>query len=125
MNIVDSSGWLEYFGRGANGQRFAPVIQDTATLMVPTITIYEVFKRILEQRGEDVAISAIGWMALGQVVTLTQELALEAAALSLELRLPMADSIILATAYANQAVLWTQDGHFRGLPGVEYIPRGN
>jgi hypothetical protein len=65
MNIVDSSGWLEYFGRGANGQRFAPVIQDTATLMVPTITICEVFKRILEQRGEDAALSAIGWMALG------------------------------------------------------------
>jgi len=123
MNIVDSSGWLEYFGKGTNGRRFASVIQDTANLVVPTITMYEVFKRILQQRGEDVALSAIGWMAVGQVVTLTQELALEAAVLSLELKLPMADSIILATAYAHQAVLWTQDEHFKGLSGVEYILR--
>jgi predicted nucleic acid-binding protein len=123
MNMVDSSGWLEYFGKGANGKRFASIIQETANLIVPTITIYEVFKRILQQRGEDAALSAIGWMAMGQVVTLTQELALEAAVLSLELKLPMADSIILATAYANQAALWTQDEHFKGIPGVEYIPK--
>ncbi|MBT9173567.1 MAG: hypothetical protein DDT21_01968 [Syntrophomonadaceae bacterium] len=124
-NIVDSSGWLEYFGKGVHGKRFSPVIQESANLVVPTITIYEVFKRILQQRGEDAALSAIGWMAMGRVVALSQELALEAATLSLELGLPMADSIILATAYANQAVLWTQDEHFKGLPGVEYLPREN
>ncbi|MBS3976752.1 MAG: type II toxin-antitoxin system VapC family toxin [Syntrophomonadaceae bacterium] len=123
MNIVDSSGWLEYFGKGVNGKRFAPVIQETANLVAPTITIYEVFKRLLQQRGEDDALSAIGWMAMGQVVALSQELALEAAALSVEHRLPMADSIILATAQAHQATLWTLDEHFKGLPGVEYIPR--
>lgn len=125
MNIVDSSGWLEYFGKGVNGLLFAPIIQETTTLVVPSITIYEVFKRVLHQRGEEAALCAVGWMALGMVDTLSQELALEAAALSLELKLPMADSIILATAYAHQATLWTQDEHFRGLPGVQFIPPGS
>jgi predicted nucleic acid-binding protein len=125
MNVVDSSGWLEYFGKGANGERFAPVIQAAADLVVPTITLYEVFRRVLVQRGEEEALSAIGWMALGQVAVLTQELALEAAALSVEHKLPMADSIILATAHARQATLWTQDEHLRGFPGVEYIPRSS
>jgi len=125
MNIVDSSGWLEYFGKGVNGLLFAPIIQETTALVVPSITIYEVFKRILHQRGEEAALCAVGWMALGMVDTLSQELALEAAALSLELKLPMADSIILATAYAHQATLWTQDEHFRGLPGVQFILPGS
>ena len=123
MKVIDSSGWLEYFGKGANGEQFAPVIQASADLVVPTITMYEVFKRIVVQRGEEEALSAIGWMALGKVVDLTQEVALAAAALSLEHRLPMADSIILATARAHQATLWTQDEHFQGLPGVQYVQR--
>jgi predicted nucleic acid-binding protein len=123
MNVVDSSGWLEYFGKGISGKAFASVIQETDSLVVPTITIYEVFKRILTQRGEDEALSAIGWMSLGQVAVLSQELALSAATLSVEHKLPMADSVILATAQAHRAALWTMDEHFKGLPGVEYIPR--
>ena len=123
MNLVDSSGWLEYFGRGAHGERFAPPIRATGDLIVPTISMYEVFKRVLFQQGEEEALSAVGWMALGKVVDLTQEIALAAAALSLEHRLPMADSIILATAQAHQATVWTQDEHFRGLPGVQYIDK--
>lgn len=123
MNVVDSSGWLEYFGKGISGKAFASVIQETDILVVPTITIYEVFKRILTQRGEDEALSAIGWMSLGQVAVLSQELALSAATLSVEHKLPMADSVILATAQAHRATLWTMDEHFKGLPGVEYIPR--
>ncbi len=121
MNVVDSSGWLEYFAGGPNGAWFASAIQATTELIVPTVFVYEVFKRILAQRGEEEALSAVGFMSLGQVVELTREIALEAAALSLEHRLPMADSIILATAQAHHATVWTQDEYFRGLPDVEYI----
>jgi len=123
MNLMDSSGWLEYFGKGANGERFAPIIRATDGLVVPTITMYEVFKRIASQRGDEEALSAVGFMSLGRVVELTQEIALEAAALSLEQRLPMADSIILATAQMHRATLWTQDEHFRGLPDVEFVEK--
>jgi len=123
MNVVDSSGWLEYFAKGSNGGFFAPAIQDTANLLVPTICIYEVYKRILNQRDEEDALNVVGWMSLGQIVDLTRDIALQAADLSLEHKLPMADSIILATAQKCDATLWTQDEHFKGLPGVEYIQK--
>ncbi len=123
MNVVDSSGWLEYFGKGENSAFFAPVIQDVESLVVPTISLYEVYKKIAQQREEEDALGAIGWMATGTVVDLTQEIALAAAALSLEHRLPMADSVILATAQLHNATLWTQDEHFKGLGGVEYIAK--
>ena len=123
MNVVDSSGWLEYFGEGKNSQYFAPVIRKTSELIVPTISMYEVYKRIVLQRDEEEALSAIGWMTTGQVVDLNQELALAAAVLSLEHKLPMADSIILATARANDATLWTQDEHFKDLDGVKYMEK--
>ena len=123
MNVVDSCGWLEYFGKGANGDFFAPAIQVTAELVVPTISIYEVYKRVAVQRGEEEALSAIGWMTLGLVTDLTQEIALMAADLSLAHKLPMADSIILATARANDAILWTQDEHFKGLSHVKYVQK--
>ncbi len=120
MNVVDSSGWLEYFGKGSPGEFFAPAIRNTAELVVPTVCLYEVFKRLALQRGEEDALQAIGWMALGQVVDLNQEIALLAATLSLEHSLPMADSTILATARLYDATLWTQDAHFVGLEGVRY-----
>jgi predicted nucleic acid-binding protein len=123
MNVVDSSGWLEYFGKGANGEFFAPAIRASAQLVVPTISIYEVYKRIVVQRDEEEALSAIGWMALGQVVDLTQEIVLTAADLSVEHKLSMADSIMLATARANNAALWTQDEHFKDLPDVKYVEK--
>jgi predicted nucleic acid-binding protein len=123
MNVVDSSGWLEYFAKGANGEVFAPLIRATAQLITPVVCIYEVYKRILTQSNEEEALSAVGWMSLGQVVDLTREIALLAADLSLEYKLPMADSLILATAQKFEANLWTQDEHFRGLPGVEYIQK--
>ena len=123
MNVVDSSGWLEYFARGSNGAYFAPVIQDTANLIVPTICFYEVYKRILIQRDEEDALNVVGWMSLGQVVDLTREIALLAADLSFEHKLPMADSMILAVARAYEATLWTQDEHFRGLPKVKYTQK--
>lgn len=123
MNVVDSSGWLEYFAKGSNSEFFAPIIKATAKLVVPTVTIYEVYKRIILQRDEEEALSAIGWMSVALVADLTQELALAAADLSMEHKIPMADSIILATARMNDAVLWTQDEHFQDLAGVEYVEK--
>lgn len=123
MNLVDSSGWLEYFADGENASFFAPAIEDTAHLIVPTICIYEVFKRLTAQVGEINALTCMGDMYQGQIVDLTAPIALQAAKLSLEQKLAMADSVILAIARAYQATLWTQDADFEGLEGVQYIPR--
>jgi predicted nucleic acid-binding protein len=121
MNVVDSSGWLEYFAKDENSAFFAPVIQDIESLVIPTISMYEVYKKTVLQRGEEEALSAIAWMSTGKVADMTQEIALAAAVLSLEYKMPMADSIILATAQANNATLWTQDEHFKDMQGVKYI----
>ena len=123
MNVVDSSGWLEYFIDGKNADFFAPVVEDTANVIVPTISIYEVFKRTLIEKNRDDALETIAMMYDGSVVDLDSEIALMAAELSRALRLPMADSIILATARAHDATLWTQDEHFKEIEGVEYIER--
>jgi predicted nucleic acid-binding protein len=123
MNVVDSSGWLEYFANSSNGDVFARIIKQSADLVVPTISMYEVFKRISLQRDEEEALKAVGLMSFGRVIDLTQEIALAAAVLSMEHKLPMADSIILATARSEQATLWTQDEHFEGLEGVKYIKK--
>lgn len=123
MNVVDSSGWLEYFGQGSNIEFFAPVIRASAQLVIPTISLYEVYKRIVLQRDEEEALSAIAWMTIGQVADLTMEIALAAADLSMEHKLPMADSIILATARAHDATLWTQDEHFKELPEVKFVDK--
>ncbi|MDY7078225.1 MAG: type II toxin-antitoxin system VapC family toxin [Chloroflexota bacterium] len=125
MNVVDSSGWLEYFADGPNVDFFAPPIEDTAQLIVPTIIIYEVFKRVLQQRGEGEALQAIAVLAQGQVVELDTPLALNAAKLSVDHKLPMADSIMLATAQAHDATLWTQDADFETMPGVKYIKKAS
>jgi len=123
MNVVDSSGWLEFFADGPNAMFFAPSITDVEHLIVPAISIYEVFKRILQQRSETDALQAVGQMAQGLVIDLNQTLALSAAKLSVDFKLPMADSLILATAQANQAVLWTQDADFKNVAGVQYIKK--
>ena len=121
MNVVDPSGWLEYFADGPNVDFFAPAVEDTAESVVPTISLYEVFKRVLQQRGESKALQAVPQMMQGVVVDLDAPLALEAARLSAEEGLPMADSIILATTRAHGAILWTQDADFDGVPGVKYV----
>ena len=123
MNVVDSSGWVEYFTGGANADLFAPPIQDLANLLVPTLCMYEVFKRLLASVGEESALQAIGVMALGHEVELNRVIALEAAQISLGLKLAMADSIILATARLNNATLWTQDEHFKAIDGVSYMEK--
>jgi predicted nucleic acid-binding protein len=121
VNVVDSSGWLEYFAGGANASFFAPSIKATDALVVPTICMYEVFKRLLTQRGEEDALQAIGIMSLGILADLTREIAVNAAYISSDLQIAMADSIILATARAHNAILWTQDADFEGMDGVQYI----
>lgn len=123
MNLVDSSGWLEYFTEGPNAAAFARPIHATARLVVPSISLFEVFKRVMTQRGEDLALEAVALMRQGKVVPLDDALALEAARLSVDHHLPMADSIILATARAHGATLWTQDADFKDLPDVRYLPK--
>jgi predicted nucleic acid-binding protein len=121
MNVVDSSGWLEYFAGGTNARVFAALVQATDMLIVPTICMYEVFKRLLNQRGEEDALQAVGIMSLGTIADVTREIAVTAASISIELKIPMADSLILATARTYHATLWTQDADFDGIDGVEYI----
>lgn len=123
MNVVDSSGWLEYFADGSNADFFAPAIENISELIVPSINIYEVFKRLLQQRGEGAALQAVAVMAQGTIVDLSMEIALDAAKVSADLKLPMADSIVLATARAYAATLWTQDSDFENLEGVQYIEK--
>jgi toxin FitB len=123
MNVVDSSGWLEYFADDSNAIFFAPVIESTNELVVPSISIYEVFKRVLQQRDESAALQAIAVMQQGLLVELDTNLALNAAKISIEYSLPMADSIMLATAFSYDATLWTQDSDFSGIDGVKYIEK--
>ena len=125
MNVVDSSGWLEYFASGPNADFFAPTLEAVDDLVVPTVSIYEVFKRVLQQRGEGDALQAVALMQQGDVADLSATLALDAARMSVELKIPMADAIILTTARANSATLWTQDSHFEGIAGVEYVSAGS
>ena len=122
MNVVDSSGWLEYFADGPNAPFFADAVEATGELIVPTISLYEVFKRVLQQRGENDALEAVALIMQGEVVILDVTLALSAARLSSDLRLPMAGSIILATARSEGAILWAQAAHFNGLEGLRYTP---
>ena len=122
-NVVDSSGWLEYFAEGGNADFFVPPIQDTENLIIPSICLYEVFKRALPQVGEDEALRVAGVMSLGQVVELNRDLALDAAQVSIMQKLALADSVILATTQLYNATLWTQDEHFKELEGVKYIAK--
>jgi predicted nucleic acid-binding protein len=124
MNVVDSSAWLEYFADGANADFFAPAIEDPEHLIVPSITLAEVFRRVLQQRSEGEALQAVALMEQGQVVDLDSTLAVSAGKLGTDLGLPLADSIILATAHQHGAVVWTQDADFEGLEGVRYAPKG-
>jgi predicted nucleic acid-binding protein len=123
MNVVDSSAWLEYFANGPNASFFTPPIEDLEELIVPSITIYEVFKRVLQQRDEGQALQAVAAMEQSTVVELDAGIAVNAARISVELKIPMADSIVLATARVHGATVWTQDEDFRDLPNVQYRRR--
>ncbi|MFQ5946661.1 MAG: type II toxin-antitoxin system VapC family toxin [Anaerolineae bacterium] len=123
MNVVDSSGWLEYFADGPNAAFFAPAIEDPDALLVPSLSLFEVFKKVFQERGESEALGAIAIMKLGRVVLLDDATALAAAHLSVDLGLPMADSIMLATARDREATFWTQDADFRDMEDVQYAER--
>lgn len=125
MNVVDSSAWLEYFAAGPNAEYFAAAIEATDELIVPSVTLYEVFKRVAVQRGESEALTAVAQMQQGSVVELSGPLALDSARTGLDLKLPMADSVILTTARAFGATLWTQDADFEAIGGVMYVKKAS
>lgn len=121
LNLVDSCGWLEYFADGPQANAFADAIEDLNNLLVPTICLLEVFKRVLQQRNEDAALQAAAVMHQGLMAPLSPEIAVTAAKISCELKLPLADSVILATARIYQGIIWTQDAHFKDIEGVRYL----
>lgn len=123
MNLVDSSGWLEYFAGGKNAEIFTPAIENTDNLLVSTINIYEIYKKILTERDEKSAIEAIGLMQQAKVIDVNSSISVQAAALSCKYKLPMADSVIYTTAIQNDAILWTQDYDFKGLPNVKLVKK--
>ena len=121
MNVVDSCGWLEYFSDGPNADKFAEPIQETGNLIVPTLSMYEVFKVALREKGEDEALQAVAIMKQGQEVGLNSNIAIQAAKTSFALKVPMADAVILTTARIYQATVWTQNDDFAGINGVKYF----
>jgi toxin FitB len=123
VNVVDSSAWLAYFAGEPNSARFAAAIEDEELLVVSAISILEVFKVSRRERGENDALQAVAAMRRGAVVAVDFDLAVEAADLGLQHKLPLADSVILATAVRHQATLWTQDEHFAALKNVRYFPK--
>ena len=125
MNVVDSSAWLSYFAGDKNAEEFAAAIEDVEKLLVPSITLTEVFKCIMRQRDENAALEGIAHMEQGRVVPLDNSLAIDAAVFGLKYKLPLADSIIYATGNKFSAVVWTQDTDFKALPNVKYFPKVN
>jgi len=123
MNTIDSTLWLEYFADTKAGENISEIIENTAELIVPTITIYEVFKKLLIETSEDEALFAIAHMRQGKIVELSDELSLSAAKISKDCKIPMADSIIYATNIKYGGVLWTQDKHFMGMNSVNYFEK--
>jgi predicted nucleic acid-binding protein len=123
MNLVDSCGWLEYLADGPNAGFFAPAVEKVDDLLVPTLCILEVFKRVLQQRGEDAALQAVALMQQGQVIDLDSGTAVTAAKIGHELKLPMADAVIVAAARIHNAVIWTQDSDLKDVEGVKYVKR--
>ena len=122
MNLVDSSGWLEYFTDGKNAGKFAAAIEDTERLIVSTLNIYEVYKKVITERDEDAALEAVAMMQQARVIEVTSSIAIQAAKFSYIFKIPLADSIIYITTIENNAVVWTQDADFKGMEGVEYFP---
>lgn len=123
MNLIDSSAWLEYFSDGRNARFFAPVIQDVENVVISTINIYEVYGKILTEKDESTALQAVGMNQQTKVVEVNSSIAVSAARLSFQHKLPLADSMILATARLMNAVVWTQDADFKNVSGVKYYKK--
>ncbi len=124
-NVVDSSAWLAYFADEPSAKAFAGAIEDTDALVVPTICLAEVFKIVARQRGEGDALQAIAVMQQGRFVPLDGDLALAAAMVGARHKLPLAGSIVYATARQFDAIVWTQDEDFDGLPNARYFRKRN
>ena len=123
MNIADSSFWIEYFAKTQYAYQILPIIKDTDNLLVPSITILEVFKKILRETTESKALTSISYMKLGKIISLDDELAINSGFFAIKYKLPLADSIIYATTIQNKATLYTLDKHFEGLPNVKYFEK--
>ena len=123
MNLVDSSAWLEYFAGGPQAGQFAAAIEDVASLLVPSIVLLEVTRRVLQQRGEDEALQVAALLHQGQVIALDSGVALSAAHLGKAHKLPLADSIVYATAKQYGATVWTMSADFSRLTGVRYFAK--
>jgi predicted nucleic acid-binding protein len=121
VNIVDSSGWLEFLTDGPNACKFSDPLADRDQLLVPSIIIFEVFKIVLRERGENDALQTAALLRQGTIAELSEDIALRAARLSIQHKLLMADSVILATAHLHDAVIWTQDEHFEGIDNVRFF----
>jgi predicted nucleic acid-binding protein len=122
-SLVDSCGWLEYLADGPNAAFFAPAIENTDELLVPTLCILEVFKRVLQQRGEDAALQAAALMQQGRVIELDSVTAINAAKIGHETKLPLADAVIVATGRIQHAVIWTQDSDLKDVEGVKFVKK--
>ena len=123
MNLVDSSGWLEYLSDGKNADSFSTPLNDIENVIVPTICIYEVFRVVIREKGENEALQAVALMKQGNIVDLSFEISIQAAKFSIDNKIPMADSIIYTTGQKYNAIIWTQDDDFKNLPGVKYFPK--
>jgi len=121
MNLVDSSGWLEYLSDGKNADSFSTPLNDIENVIVPTICVYEIFKVVLREKGENEALQAVALMKQGNIVDLSFEISIQAARFSIDNKIPMADSIIYTTGKIYNAIIWTQDDDFKNLPGVKYF----
>jgi toxin FitB len=122
-HVVDTCGWLEFFAQTKNAKNFEKQILDTENLIVPTIVLYEVFKKVSLEFDEDKALIAVAHMKVGKVIDISESISIYAAKLSLEKKLPMADALIYATALIHDSVVYTQDNHFEKLSGVKYFKK--
>ena len=123
MNIVDSSCWIEYFMNSEIGANVALVIENPSELVVPTITLYEVYKKLLAEKGEEYALDVVSYMQTGKVIELNADLSLSAAQISRDHKLSMADSIIYATSLRYPATIFSCDKHFKDIPDIRYFPK--
>ena len=123
MNVVDSSGWIEYLSGGPNAAFFSDPIEGEEALLIPTLSLFEVYRHLLRHLGRDEALNIIAAMRQGTVIHLDDRLALDAAELSVATKLALADSIMLAAARAHDALFWTQDADFEGLENVRLVQK--
>lgn len=123
MILLDSYGWIEYLAGGKLAPKYERYVEEASeeNTVTPTIVVYEVYRKVRREKGEEMALEVYGQLARTKIVPLSEELAISAADVSLKLRLSMADSIIYTTAKSEQAKLVTSDEHFKGLEGVEFV----